>query len=348
VGVLDAEVVAAGKSQVRSQNGEVRCRQGWKVVLVLAAAGALLASCRKWDNPLDPIGNRPPEVPSHPSPTDSGIGKDVGLVLSWRSVDPDIGDTAYFDVFLGTDTNPSLVRDRLTKTNFQPTNVACSTQYYWRIVAYDNHDDSAVGPLWRFQTVPALAVTAPDTGDRLEVYSTDTIAWTGGPTTASRTTGRTSGAIQTSGRSLAPERLARLDSTIVFRSTDDGVSWTRLDRATAAGLLVWQVAGPATESARVRVVVYASGDTVSGISGRFEIYDTMPPATTQTASQDDASVWVIGSMPDAARFGGTRRVYPPVVCFSSANSISRARQYRAVMQRLFFRRARLTCPRPAV
>lgn len=269
-------MVAAGKSEVRNPSDEVRCRQGWKVALVLAAAGALLVTCRKWDNPLDAVGNHPPETPSHPSPTDSGVGRDVGLVLSWRSVDPDSGDTAYFDVFFGTDTNPGLVRDRLTKTAFQPTNVACSTQYYWRIIAYDNHDSIAVGPLWHFQTVAALAVTAPDTGERLEMYSTDTITWTGGPATA----------LQAGGKSLAPERLAALDSTLVFGSTDDGVSWMRLGRATAAGLFVWLVPGPATESARVRVMAYASGDTMSGTSGRFAICDT----TQQSAIQMTGAV----------------------------------------------------------
>jgi hypothetical protein len=46
-------------------------------------------------------------------------------------------------------------------------------------------------------------------------------------------------------------------------SNDDGVSWIRLDQALAPGQFVWQVSSPATESARVRVRVYASTDTIS-------------------------------------------------------------------------------------
>ncbi len=222
-------------------------------------------TCRKWDNPLDPVGNHPPEPPSHPSPTDSGVGSDAGLVLSWQSVDPDSGDTVYFDVFLGPDTNPGLVGVRLNQTVLRPAGVACSTQYYWRVIAYDNHDDSAVGPRWWFETVAALAVAAPDTGEQLEMYATDTIAWTGGPMAM----------VRADGMSLSPGGHALPDSTVVFRSTDDGVSWIRLGRAAEPGRFVWEVPGPATESARVRVLAWSSGDTVSGTSGRFAVHDTL-------------------------------------------------------------------------
>lgn len=54
-------------------------------LVFLAAVLALSVACRKWDNPLDPIGDHPPTVPSHPSPADSSFGLDTGLVLSWQS-----------------------------------------------------------------------------------------------------------------------------------------------------------------------------------------------------------------------------------------------------------------------
>ena len=211
---------------------------------------SLVLTCRTWDNPLDPTGNHPPTVPSHPSPADSGIRRDSGLVLSWQSQDPDSGDTAYFEIFLDTASSPRLVQAGWTDTTFQPTNVYTAKRYYWRVIAYDNHGDSAGGPLWQFQTAALLSVTAPDAGERLKTYTTDTITWTGGP----------SGAV---------------DSIIIRRSTDDGLSWIRLGQATAPGQFVWQVPAPPTEYARVKVVAYASTDTMTGTSGRFAIEDTL-------------------------------------------------------------------------
>jgi hypothetical protein len=209
---------------------------------------ALLVTCRKWDNPLDPTGNHPPAVPKYPSPADSSIRINVGLVLSWHSYDPDSGDTAYFDIFMGTTSAPGLVQAGWTDTTFQPTNVACSTEYYWRVIAYDNHGDSTVGPVWQFTTAASISVTAPDSGQQLRINSQDTITWTGGP--------------------------PAVDSTVLYRSLDDGASWNRLGRATSVGQFVWQVPAPATGSARVKVKDYVLADTMAGISGRFEIQDT--------------------------------------------------------------------------
>jgi len=225
---------------------------------------ALMLTCRKWDNPLDPTGNRPPAVPKYPSPADSSIRTNEGLVLSWHSYDPDSGDTAYFDIFIGAASPPSLFQAGWTDTTFQPTNVACSTEYYWRVIAYDNHGDSTVGPIWQFQTYPALGVTAPDTGEQLPMYSQDTVTWTGGPP-------------------------GTADSTVLYLSVNNGASWISLGRATTPSQFVWQVPGPATESARVKVVAYASTDTVTGTSGRFAIEDTLSLPGVDVTSPDSGS-----------------------------------------------------------
>lgn len=265
---------------------EIRRRGSLRPALAfLSAVLALFVTCRKWDNPLDPVGDRPPTVPSHPSPADSGFGLDVGLVLSWQSQDPDSGDTAYFDIFFDTASPPRLVQDSWTHTTYAPTNVASATRYYWQIVAFDNHGDSAYGPLWKFQTVPALAITAPDTGAQLRMYLLDTITWTGGPTAARRSPATDPVTFKVNGgkRPLssemadAPVHTAALDSTVIYYSTNDGLSWIRLGQAITYGRFFWQVPAPATESARVRVCSYASTDTMTGTSGRFEIHDTLSP-----------------------------------------------------------------------
>ena len=276
-------MVVRGKSKGQRTKDKVKGNGGVALAACVAVI-ALLPACRKWNNPLDPTGNHPPTVPSHPSPADSGVGRDSGLVLSWQSEDPDVGDTAFFDIFVGTASPPSLAQAGGTDTTYQPTGVAGKTRYYWRVIAYDNHGDSAVGPLWQFQTAAMVFVTAPDTGEQLKMYSQDTITWTGGPTVLRRAPKATHVTLVPNGGKMlgsgATHRLPVspdvLDSTVVYRSTDDGVSWIRLGRATTSGLFVWQVPAPATESARVRVRVYAATDTMTGTSGRFAIEDTLP------------------------------------------------------------------------
>ena len=272
-------MVAQGTSKVQRTKDRVRGSGGVALVL-FAAVIALVLACRKWDNPLDPTGNHPPAVPKYPSPADSSIRTNVGLVLSWHSYDPDSGDTAYFDVFMGTASPPGLLQAGWTDTTFQPTNLACSTEYHWRVIAYDNHGDSTVGPLWQFQTVAPLTVTAPDTGERLRMYTTDTIAWTGGQPI--------------------------VDSTVLYRSVDDGASWNRLGEATSPGQFVWQVLGPATESARVKVLVHASNDTMTGTSSRFAIEDTLSSSGIDVTSSVDGSAPTSGPVHKAASPGLTR------------------------------------------
>ena len=240
---------------------------GGVALILLAACTVMVLTCRKWDNPLDPTGNRPPAVPKYPSPADSSMRINAGLVLSWHSYDPDSGDTAYFDIFLGTSSPLGLVQAGRTDTTFQPISVACSTEYYWRVIAYDNHGDSTVGPVWQFRTYPELAVTAPDTGEQLPMYSQDTVTWTGGPP-------------------------GTADSTVLHLSVNDGASWINLGRATSPGQFVWQVPAPATDSARVRVTVYVQADSLTGLSGRFEIQDTTslgPTSSTTTVGQPGSS-----------------------------------------------------------
>jgi len=107
---------------VRRRNDKAR-GDGSIVLTFLVAVLVLVLTCRKWDNPLDPTGDKPPTVPLHPSPADSGMARDSGLVLSWQSHDPDSGDTTYFDVFFDTASPPRLVQAGWTDTTFQPTNV---------------------------------------------------------------------------------------------------------------------------------------------------------------------------------------------------------------------------------
>ena len=59
-----------------------------------------------------------------------------------------------YDVYFGTSSTPPLVSNDQSGTTYDPGTLAYNTQYYWKIVATDNHAASTTGPLWDFTTAP--------------------------------------------------------------------------------------------------------------------------------------------------------------------------------------------------
>jgi hypothetical protein len=96
--------------------------------------------------------NQPPYVPSSPSPVNGSTDVSIYADLGWIGGDPDAGDTVTYDVYFGTSSNPPHVADNLSILSFDPGTLAYSTVYYWRIVSWDNHGASSIGPLWHFTT----------------------------------------------------------------------------------------------------------------------------------------------------------------------------------------------------
>jgi YVTN family beta-propeller protein len=402
--------------------------------VLLFALVAFVLTCRKWNNPLDPTGNRAPATPSHPAPDSAATGRDTGLVLAWQSQDPDSGDTVWFDIYFGKTTPPALLRDSWLDTTFRPSSVIhveWEKQYFWQVLARDNHGDTSrgpvwgfttaavnrvprvpsaprpdsgatglplqpilswqggdpdsgnrvtydvyfgtsdspprvaqalrdssyapgrlkpdsvyrwrvtakdnhgaesPGPLWQFRTATRLNVTAPAAGERLRMLSLDTIVWTGGPGDKPAVSCGLKSKVQSpkskvrSPEPSAVSDLAASDSTVIFRSTDDGLSWTRVGKAVSLRQFVWQVPGPATALARVQVLAYMSGDTMAGVSGQFRVYDTAPPSPITVTSPTDTSRWVIGTVRDVRWTGGTDGMDSTVVYFSADSGVTWSRQ----------------------
>jgi len=100
--------------------------------------------------------NNPPNTPSKPSPANHATGVSINADLSWSGGDPDAEDTVTYDVYFGTSDPPPSVSNHQTGTTYDPGTLSYDTEYYWKIIATDNHGASIASPLWDFTTQAAL------------------------------------------------------------------------------------------------------------------------------------------------------------------------------------------------
>jgi PKD repeat protein len=96
--------------------------------------------------------NSPPYIPTSPSPKNSSTGVSVNADLSWTGGDPDPGDTVKYDVYFGTSSSPPKKVINQTTTSYDPGTMGYSTTYYWKITAWDSHDNSTTSALFHFKT----------------------------------------------------------------------------------------------------------------------------------------------------------------------------------------------------
>lgn len=102
--------------------------------------------------PEPPAQNQPPYAPDNPYPPDDAIGVSVFVELSWTGGDPDPGDIVSYDVYFGLRDPPALVSHNQSATSYTPGRLDYNTDYYWRIVAWDQTGNSNTSDLWMFTT----------------------------------------------------------------------------------------------------------------------------------------------------------------------------------------------------
>ena len=128
-------------------------------------------------------GNLPPYQPSIPFPKNGSINVSLTAQLSWTGGDPD-NDTVTYDVFFGTNPIPPQVATNISTSIYDPGTLNFSTTYYWRIIAWDNYDQSTVGPQWSFTTrsnQPPDKPSNPSPADNaVNVPVNPKLTWTGG------------------------------------------------------------------------------------------------------------------------------------------------------------------------
>ena len=98
--------------------------------------------------------------PTNPSPANHATGVLISPDLSWTGGDPDAGDMVTYDVYFGTSATPPQMSNDQVTTSYDPGTLSDDTEYYWQIVATDNHGASTTGPVWDFSTgLPGATVT---------------------------------------------------------------------------------------------------------------------------------------------------------------------------------------------
>jgi parallel beta-helix repeat protein len=98
-----------------------------------------------------PLVNSPPYTPSNPNPIDGAADIGIYSEISWDGGDPDVGDTVTYDIYFGITNPPPKLVSNQSETTYNPI-MDYNSQYFWKIVAWDNHDASSNGPVWSFTT----------------------------------------------------------------------------------------------------------------------------------------------------------------------------------------------------
>ena len=108
-------------------------------------------------------GSLPPYEPNNPSPGSDATDIDVNVFLHWEGGDPNTDDIVKYDVFFGRNQNDlDLVSEDQASKNYVPGTLEYLKDYYWKIIAKDNHGHSTTGPIWHFTTEDWDYTALPD------------------------------------------------------------------------------------------------------------------------------------------------------------------------------------------
>lgn len=98
--------------------------------------------------------NQPPMIPWNPDPAHGELNTSIYTTLKWNGGDPNYDDTVTYDVYFAEELlllEP--VVHNQTGTSYDPPGILDhETVYYWRIVAWDDHNARSANSTWSFTT----------------------------------------------------------------------------------------------------------------------------------------------------------------------------------------------------
>ena len=108
-------------------------------------------------------------APSNPTPPDSTISPGYMppiMTLEWECNDV-IEDSLKYDIYFGAQSPPPLVRSSYSYHVFTFDSLSFLQNYYWKIVAYDWHNNHRESPIWTFRILRPV----------MEIGDIDVPAW---------------------------------------------------------------------------------------------------------------------------------------------------------------------------
>lgn len=131
---------------------------GWNVILDTTDPGCCDDTAFTWL--LDKFeiiqSSPPPQQATNPNPSDGETNVSTSTNLSWD----DGGGATSYDVYFGTDPNPSY-QNTVTSESYDPPGTLANSQvHYWKIVA-KNAEGNTPGPVWEFTTASLPTVATP-------------------------------------------------------------------------------------------------------------------------------------------------------------------------------------------
>jgi len=167
----------------KKMNNYAVIRIGSVLILAIALVIATFTFPLGTQTSANPISNNPPNKPSNPIPTNGSTNISTHASLSWTGGDPD-NNTVTYDVYFGTTSPPSKKVTNQTALLYQPGTLNPTTHYYWKIIAWDNHSASTVGPQWEFTTKPNAPPNTPSNpfpaNGSTNISASADLNWTGG------------------------------------------------------------------------------------------------------------------------------------------------------------------------
>lgn len=128
-------------------------------VLSFVIAFVCIVGCDKDEN-----SNKPPSSPSLASPSENITIVGLETDLSWNACTDSDGDKITYDVYLGTDVNPTIaVTTDNETTSFKASNLTNNSTYYWNVVSKDEYSESETSEIWNFSTNAILGNWESDT-----------------------------------------------------------------------------------------------------------------------------------------------------------------------------------------
>jgi hypothetical protein len=93
----------------------------------------------------------PPDAPRNQIPWNGVDSVLINQLFSWECIDLD-GDSLTFDVRLGLDSFPDIIRTSWLADTLSPGPLSPNTKYYWQVIAKDPNKHQTPSPLWYFWT----------------------------------------------------------------------------------------------------------------------------------------------------------------------------------------------------